>query len=164
MPKKVADGTCLKNAYAAEVAHRIPTKPISALSTDYPNAGIDTSAFGSGVTASALSTYGAPYGGGAYPYCNQMVLPSYSLAKTMFTPHRALMRLTQVHGSSVPSQLIRDRVSTRRTPPPGAASRFRTPRTRPPELLLQRLRVRRVRQRHLPLDPQPGAGPAAPVR
>ncbi|MFF0095096.1 hypothetical protein ACFYSF_34890 [Streptomyces canus] len=114
----VTGGTDLKKAYAAEVAHRIPTKPISALSTDYPNAGIDTSAFGSGITASALSTYGVSYGGvnyvgacqtrqGAYPYCNQMVLPSYSLAKTTFAGI-VLMRLTQVYGSSVPSQLIRD--------------------------------------------------------
>ncbi|MFJ8780936.1 hypothetical protein [Streptomyces sp. NPDC102476] len=117
----VSGDTALKNAYAAEVTHRIPTKPISALSTDYPNAGIDTSAFGSGVTASALSTYGVSYGGvnyvgacrtrqGAYPYCNQMVLPSYSLAKTMFAGI-VLMRLTQVYGSSVSSQLIRDWVS-----------------------------------------------------
>ncbi|WP_236669988.1 beta-lactamase family protein [Streptomyces antimycoticus] len=117
----VTGDTNLKNAYAAEVADRIPTKPISALSTDYPNAGIDTSAFGSGITASALSTYGVSYGGvnyvgacktrqGAYPYCNQMVLPSFSLAKTMFAGI-VLMRLTQVYGSSVPSQLIRDWVS-----------------------------------------------------
>ncbi|MFF1301141.1 hypothetical protein [Streptomyces sp. NPDC058296] len=39
-----------------------------------------------------------------------MVLPSYSLAKTMFAGI-VLMRLTQVYGSSVPSQLIRDWVS-----------------------------------------------------
>ncbi|MEV5795689.1 hypothetical protein [Streptomyces sp. NPDC052192] len=114
----VSGDTALKSAYAGEVAHRVPTKPVSALSTDYPNAGIDTSAFGSGITASALSTYGVSYGGvnyvgacqtrqGAYPYCNQMVLPSYSLAKTMFAGV-VLMRLTQVYGSSVPSQLIRD--------------------------------------------------------
>ena len=117
----VTGDTALESAYATEVANRIPTKPISALSTDYPNAGIDTSAFGSGITASALSTYGVTYGGvnyvgacqtrqGAYPYCNQMVLPSYSLAKTMFAGI-VLMRLTQVYGSSVPSQLIRDWVS-----------------------------------------------------
>ncbi|WP_235583136.1 hypothetical protein [Kitasatospora sp. Root107] len=121
----VTGGTDLANAYAAEVANRIPTRPISALSTDYPNAGIDTSAFGSGITPSALSTYGVSYGGvnyvsgcqtrqGAYPYCNQMVLPSYSLAKTMFAGI-VLMRLTQVYGSSVPTQLIRDRVSEANT-------------------------------------------------
>ncbi|MFI0163502.1 hypothetical protein [Streptomyces sp. NPDC017095] len=114
----VTGDTRLKNAYAAEVADRVPTKPISALSTDHPDAGVDTSAFGSGITASALSTYGVSYGGvnyvgacqtrrGAYPYCNQMVLPSFSLAKTVFAGI-VLMRLTQVYGSSVPSQLIRD--------------------------------------------------------
>ncbi|WP_329500399.1 hypothetical protein [Kitasatospora herbaricolor] len=121
----VTGDTALANAYVTEVTNRIPTKPISALSTDYPNAGIDTSAFSSGITASALSTYGVSYGGvnyvgacqtrqGAYPYCNQMVLPSYSLAKTMFAGI-VMMRLTQVYGSSVPSQLIRDWVSEANT-------------------------------------------------
>ncbi|WP_399936726.1 hypothetical protein ACGH52_00710 [Streptomyces sp. BBFR25] len=125
MAKKMAGGTRLKNAYNAEAAHRMPTKPISALSTDYPNAGIDTSAFSSGVTASALITYRVSYGGvnyvgacqtrqGAYPYSNQMALPSYSLAKTMFAGI-VLMRLTQVYGSCVPSQLIRDWVSEANT-------------------------------------------------
>lgn len=121
----VSGDAALESAYATEVADRIPTKPISALSTDYPNAGVDTSKFGSGITASALSTFGVYYNGvnyvggcqtrqGQYPFCNQMVLPSYSLAKTMFAGV-VLMRLSEVYGSSVASELIKTWVSEANT-------------------------------------------------
>lgn len=117
----VTGADTLKEAYAAEVAARLPTKAITALATDYPTAGVDTSKFGSGITATAMSTYGVYYNGvnyvaacqtrqGAYPYCNQMVMPSYSLAKTMFHGV-AFMRLAQVYGTSVPGLLIRTYVA-----------------------------------------------------
>ncbi|WP_198165911.1 hypothetical protein [Agromyces laixinhei] len=114
-----ADG--IRAAYAAEVADRLPTKPISALASDYPSAGVDLSAFGGGITASALSTYGFVYEGvnyvgtcptrqGPYPFCGQLLLPSYSTAKSAFGG-MALMRLAQKYGPDVADELVKDHVS-----------------------------------------------------
>ncbi|GLW55085.1 hypothetical protein [Kitasatospora phosalacinea] len=46
----VPDAVALENAHAAEVGNRMPTKPLSALATDHPAAGLDLAAFGSGIT------------------------------------------------------------------------------------------------------------------
>lgn len=110
----------IRSAYAAEVADRIPTKPIAALATDHPGAGVNLSAFGGGITASALSTYGFLYEGvnyvgscptrqGAYPFCGQLLLPSYSTAKSAFGGI-ALLRLAQKYGPTVASELLQDHV------------------------------------------------------
>ncbi|MFF2276176.1 hypothetical protein [Agromyces sp. NPDC058126] len=120
-PATVSGAEAAKNAYAAEVAGRLPTKPIAALATDYPSAGVDLAAFGGGITATALSTYGFLYGGvnyvgscptrqGSYPYCGQLLLPSYSTAKSAFGG-MALMRLGQKYGTSVAGELVRDHVA-----------------------------------------------------
>ena len=111
----------VRNAYAAEVADRLPTKPIAALATDYPGSGVSLSAFGGGITASALSTYGLFYGGtnyvgdcptrqGAYPFCGQLLLPSYSTAKSAFGG-MSLLRLAQKYGTGVSSELVKSHVS-----------------------------------------------------
>ncbi|MGH3705751.1 MAG: hypothetical protein ACRDT9_14045, partial [Agromyces sp.] len=120
-PAAVSGAEGIRNAYATEVAERLPTKPISALATDYPGSGVDLSAFGGGITASALSTYGFLYGGvnyvgncptrqGAYPFCGQLLLPSYSTAKSAFGG-MALMRLAQKFGPGVADELVRDHVA-----------------------------------------------------
>ncbi|MFF2494884.1 hypothetical protein [Agromyces sp. NPDC058064] len=117
----VASPDVVRNAYAAEVADRLPTKPIAALATDNPTAGVDLSAFGGGITASALSTYGFFYNGtnyvgdcptrqGAYPFCGQLLLPSYSTAKSAFGGV-ALMRLAQKYGAEVANELVKDHVT-----------------------------------------------------
>ncbi|MFD4510270.1 hypothetical protein [Streptomyces sp. NPDC058457] len=117
----VTGATALKNAYATEVADRLPTKPISALTTDYPDAGIDTSKFGSGVTAADMTGYGVYVNGvnytsscttryGSYAFCSDMLLPSYSTAKSAFTSVAA-MRLQQLYGSSVASEPVKNWVS-----------------------------------------------------
>ncbi|MEU9240755.1 hypothetical protein [Streptomyces sp. NPDC048385] len=113
----VPDGPAVENAYAAEVADRLPTKPISALATDYPGAGIDLTQFGAGVTPADMTSYGLFVNGvnytsgcttryGGYAFCSEMLLPSYSTAKTAFAGVAA-MRLQQLYGDGVTQELIR---------------------------------------------------------
>ena len=115
-PGGIADAEGIRSAYAAEVADRLPTKPISALATDHPGTGVNPSVFGSGITPSALSTFGFVYDGvnyvgdcptrqGAYPFCGQLLLPSYSTAKSAFGG-MALMRLAQKFGPAVANETI----------------------------------------------------------
>lgn len=111
----VSGAESIRNAYAAEVAARFPTKPIAQLSTDYP--GVSVSAFSSGTTSSAISSFGFVYGGthyvgncptrqGEYPYCGQLLLPSYSTAKSAFGGI-AMMRLAQKYGTGVVNALLK---------------------------------------------------------
>lgn len=93
----------LRNDHATEVANRMPVKPMSQLTVDRPGTGADTSYFGganSGVTPEHMTQYGLmiadPTNGnvvtnytggcdtrfGAYPFCADMRMPSYSTAKT----------------------------------------------------------------------------------
>lgn len=120
-PTSLANDTTIENEFAIDVANQLPTKPIADLATDYPDANIDLTAFGSGVTPSAMTAYGFFYGGvnyvagcqtryGQYPYCGEMITPSYSTAKSMFAGV-VLMRLAQVYGTSVANALIHTYVS-----------------------------------------------------
>jgi len=115
-PGGIADADGIRSAYAAEVADRLPTKPISSLATDHPGTGVNPSVFGSGITPSALSTFGFVYEGvnyvgdcptrqGPYPFCGQLLLPSYSTAKSAFGG-MSLMRLAQKYGPSVANETI----------------------------------------------------------
>jgi hypothetical protein len=107
----VADAEAVREAYAAEVAERLPTKPIAELATDHPEAGVDLAAFGGGISPDALSTFGffhegvnyvggCPTRQGEYPYCDRMLVPSYSTAKSAFGG-LALLRLAQRFGPGV---------------------------------------------------------------
>ncbi|GAA2907916.1 hypothetical protein JOD62_001289 [Microbacterium keratanolyticum] len=120
-PGGVSGAEAVRAAYATEVSGRLPSKPISALATDHPSAGVDLSAFGGGITPSALSTFGFLFEGvnyvgacptrqGAYPYCSQMLLPSYSTAKSAFGG-LALMRLAQKYGPTIAGELVKDHVT-----------------------------------------------------
>jgi hypothetical protein len=93
-PQAIANADATITAYQAEVAARMPTKPIEALATDYPTAGIVTANIGSEQTAPnrtvwGVATDGVHYVGGCmtregtYPYCDVIDLPSYSLAKSV---------------------------------------------------------------------------------
>ena len=117
----VPNAATIGTDYATELGQRIPTKPISALSTDYPSSGVDVSRFGSGVTAADMTSYGLYFGGvnyvatcgtrqGTYPFCGQMVLPSYSTAKTMFGTVAAA-RLAQLYGTGAQNQLVKTYVT-----------------------------------------------------
>ena len=120
-PGTVANAEALENAEAAEVANRIPTKPFSALATDYPSSGINLANFTQGFKSPAdITTYGLLINGihyvsncqtryGTYAFCDNMRLPSYSIAKSSFAG-MAMMWLGGRYGSSVYGRLIRDYV------------------------------------------------------
>ncbi|WP_231758563.1 choice-of-anchor D domain-containing protein [Microbulbifer elongatus] len=104
-PQSVSNSAALVSDYQAEVAARMPTKPLSDLPQDYP--GTDYTAFatpnGKDPLAISLAGFvidGTHYVGGcntrqgAYPYCESLVVPSYSSAKSVFAGG-ALMRLEQ---------------------------------------------------------------------
>ncbi|WP_105102853.1 hypothetical protein [Microbulbifer pacificus] len=104
-PQTIANQSQLIADYQAEVAARIPIKALSALNTDYP--GTDYTAFASPnstdashVTTAGFLIDGTHYRGdcvtryGNYPYCESLVVPSYSSAKSFFAGV-AMMRLEQ---------------------------------------------------------------------
>ena len=94
-------------AYRREVSRRLPVKPIELLQKDHP--GLNPENFGSTaeIAARDMTVYGVlirgvHYSGGCgtrrghYPYCDEMPLPSYSLAKTVMAGF-ALMRAELSH-------------------------------------------------------------------
>lgn len=113
-PHAVADADQIRAGFEAHAAARMPTRPLSALASDYPGSGVNVSKIGSDVSASAMTVYGVAYNGvhyvggcrtrqGTYPYCDVLDVPSYSSAKSI---HAALglMRLEQMYpGASAQS-------------------------------------------------------------
>jgi len=119
-PESIPEATAIKAANAAEVANRLPTKPIAALATDFPKAGVNLARFGSGITPAHLTAYGLVINGinyvsgcqtryGEYAFCEGMRLPSYSTAKSAFASV-ALMHLGQKYGRGIYNLLIKDYV------------------------------------------------------
>jgi hypothetical protein len=123
-PESIQEAERIRADFAAELAARLPVKPIQALAEDFP--GVDVSAFGSGVTPEHMSWYGivvkadanhpgVNYLGGCqtrfgiYPYCESMRAASFSTAKSAFVSV-ALMRLAQKYDREVASLLIKDYV------------------------------------------------------
>lgn len=115
-PSKIANADSIRRGFATELAARLPTRPLDRLAKDYPAAKIDVSAFGAGVSSSALTSLGFEYGGvnyvggcptrqGPHPFCSEVLLPSYSTAKTSFGT-LALLRLAQKYGPAVADELI----------------------------------------------------------
>lgn len=113
----VADKAALIANYEAEVAGRIPTKPISELAVDYP--GVIVENIGS-EQQGAPTTHGVYYSGvhyaaacstnyGDYPYCEVMALPSYSTAKTAGAGFAHAL-LTQQYGETARYLSIADNV------------------------------------------------------
>jgi hypothetical protein len=109
----VANGAALIAAYRAERAARMPAQPISALAT----VGFDVAAFGSpgDVRPDALTTFGVIYNGvhyrggcdtraGPYPFCDGILVPSYSLAKTL-VGGLGLMRLERLYPGAMGERL-----------------------------------------------------------
>lgn len=105
-------------AYAAEVASRMPVRPISEIRGDHPRAQVYPRMFGTSATKEHLTAYGVAFDGvhyagpvgtryGEYPYPDQIRLPSYSTAKTAFTAV-ALMHLAQIHGAEVAQLPLKD--------------------------------------------------------
>ncbi len=121
-PSTISGDTTLENSAATEIKNRIPTKPFSALATDYPNSGVSTSAFiGQYLHPTYIAGYGLYINGvnyvstcqtrtDAYPFCSEMRWPSYSIAKSAFA-ETALSRLGQQFGSGVYSLLLKNYIS-----------------------------------------------------
>ncbi|MEJ1088484.1 hypothetical protein WDU99_09175 [Microbacterium sp. Mu-80] len=116
----VPEADAVRAAFSDELASRLPTRPLSQLASDYPAAGIDVSAFGAGITPSARTGLGFVYDGvnyvadcptraGAHPFCSEVLMPSYSTAKTAFGT-LALLRLAQKYGPEVADELITDHI------------------------------------------------------
>ncbi len=115
----VTNAVDIVRAYEAEVAARLPQRPLAALADDHP--GMDVSAFGhpDDVTPDYMTTFGVVMDGvhytadcatryGPYPYCNELVLPSYSFAKSLFAG-LGLMRLEELYPGAMDA-LITDYV------------------------------------------------------
>lgn len=114
-PATVGGAAALKTGFEAHRAGRMPTKPLSALATDYPGTGVNVTNIGNDVSASAMTIYGVAYNGvhyvggcqtreGAYPYCDVLDVPSYSTAKSVNGAY-GLMRLQQIYPGAT-SQVI----------------------------------------------------------
>jgi hypothetical protein len=101
------DRAAVTMAYRQEVDGRLPVRPIEALRKDFP--GLNPENFGSAedisprdMTVYGVVIQGVNYSGGCetrhglYPYCDEMPLPSYSLAKSVMAGF-ALMRLQLIH-------------------------------------------------------------------
>ena len=119
-PETIPQEAALKAAYTAEVANRLPTKPLAVLANDFPDAQVNLAQFGRGITPEHMTTYGLVVNGvnyvsgcptryGEYSYCESLTLPSYSTAKSAFAAI-ALMRLGQKYGTGVYNLLIKDYV------------------------------------------------------
>ena len=104
-PQTVSNSALTVSEYQAEVAARMPTKPLSALPQDYPGTDYTRFATPNSKDPAAISLVGFVIDGthyvggcstrsGTYPYCESLVVPSYSSAKTVFAGG-TLMRLEQ---------------------------------------------------------------------
>lgn len=119
-PETIANADAIKTDHATELANRLPTKPLAALATDFPAAGVNLANFGKWVTPSEMSAYGLLINGinyvsscttryGSYPYCEDMRMTSFSTSKAAFVDI-ALMRLGQRYGKTVSDLKIKDYV------------------------------------------------------
>jgi hypothetical protein len=118
-PEAVAAAASLKAEHVAELQHRLPSKPFTSLSKDFPKAGFDASAILKAYQRpEEVTTYGVVFNGvnysagcptrsGEYAFCDDMRLPSYSIAKSAFAGV-ALMRLGQLYGTAVYSEPIKN--------------------------------------------------------
>jgi hypothetical protein len=115
-------------AYRAERAARLPRRTLAQLQLDHPQ--LDTAALAIGAPE-ASTIHGLVFDGvnytsacatrsGGYPYCDELDLPSYSLAKSLFAA-TALMRL-QAQYPQARSQLISAHVPQCRRPAWGGVS------------------------------------------
>lgn len=120
-PMAITGAAAIRTGYEAEVARRMPVKPISALATDYPGSGVVVANIGSDVTAAHMTLYGVAYNGvhysggcqtryGTYPFCEVMDVPSYSTAKSVAGGY-GLMRLEQKYAGTQRSLGIDEWVS-----------------------------------------------------
>ncbi len=106
-PQPVPARDVIVRAHEIEAAGRLPRKPVAELARDYPGTNLSSFAHPEDVKPADLTTWGVVVGGihyaggcptraGEYPFCEQIELPSYSLAKSAFAA-LALMRLEKLY-------------------------------------------------------------------
>lgn len=104
-PGPVAQSDALVSRDREERSSRLPVRPVSDLAIRYPGINPDALRAAEHIDPGAMTVFGlvaegVHYAGGcetrfgAYPYCDALVLPSFSLAKTLFGG-LALMQLDQ---------------------------------------------------------------------
>lgn len=111
-PGPVREQVAAIAAYQDEVAARLPRRSLAQLHTDHPQLNIDALAIGAAdsSTIHGLVVDGVNYSSdcatrsGVHPYCDELDLPSYSLAKSVFAAV-ALMRLQALQPQAT-SQLV----------------------------------------------------------
>ena len=122
-PQLIAHAGAIESAAAREIADRMPTRPLRALSRLYPKARLVLRNFASQRSCTTrepncIRIYGLVVNGvnytsrcptrfGHYAFCSAMRLPSYSTAKTLFA-NVALARLGEMYGAGVYRLLIKD--------------------------------------------------------
>lgn len=102
--------------YQQELAQRLPIKAISELKTQYPQVSLKQIGSTNEVHPSSMTAYGMVAGGvhyvsecitrfGAYPFCDELVLPSYSTAKSItgLAYLAAIKRYPEFKGMSIAS-------------------------------------------------------------
>lgn len=106
-PYPIQNADALKQTYRNEVTHRIPVRALSTIGTDYPGVDAAKLAAPNGIDPKHISLVGFYVDGkhyvggcgtryGTYPYCESLLVPSYSIAKSAFAG-LALMRLEKKH-------------------------------------------------------------------
>ena len=116
-PQTISNAVTLENNMATEIANRLPVEPFTSLATDYPNSGINLSSFTAGYASGTVTLYGVYINGvnyistcttryGNYAFCNDLRVPSYSTAKSMFV-ETALSRIGQQFGSGTYNVLLK---------------------------------------------------------
>ncbi len=106
-PHRVAARDAIIEASRRERADRLPRRTLADLAREHPGVDVANFAHPEDVKPQDLTTWGVVVGGihyagrcptraGEYPYCDEIELPSYSLAKSMFAA-LALMRLERLH-------------------------------------------------------------------
>ena len=90
----IGDAEAIGAAYDAEQRSLLPVKPVATIAADHPALDIDAIEQADKIRRADMSTFGVVIDGthyvggcntrlGAYPHCASMVLPSYSLAKSL---------------------------------------------------------------------------------
>jgi hypothetical protein len=105
--KNIAGANKIVDEYRIEQKYRMPTQPLSHLKQQYPNINLDNISLSNSISAVDLSSVGVIHNDqhyvsdcvtrfGLYPFCSQLVLPSYSTAKSIFAGI-AMLYLEQIY-------------------------------------------------------------------
>jgi hypothetical protein len=120
-PSSVPNAPTIASRQAQEFSRRMPAKPWSELEKDFQKSGFRGSSFLAAYKhPQEVTTYGVVVDGinysagcptrfGEYAYCEEMRLPSYSIAKSAFASV-ALMRLGELYGPKVYAERIKNYV------------------------------------------------------